>query len=91
MISMYFFRLVGCQTLLEEIPGRKKDNLQLMLSSPGESKSLLRGSKNYSGKTKTYNVKEEVGSKFFFNSTGLKANMGYCHYFLSVVANERLN
>jgi hypothetical protein len=52
---------------LEEIPGRKKDNLQLMLSSPGESKSLLRGSKNYSGKTKTYNVKEEVGSKFFFN------------------------
>lgn len=53
-------RLVGCQTLLEEIPGRKKDNLQLMLSSPGESKSLLRGSKNYRASTKTYNVKEEL-------------------------------
>ncbi|KAJ8300137.1 hypothetical protein KUTeg_021656 [Tegillarca granosa] len=39
-------RLVGCQQLLEDIPGRKKDNLQLMLASPGESKSLLRGSKN---------------------------------------------
>lgn len=57
-------RLVGCQTLLEDIPGRKKDNLQLMLSSPGESKSLLRGSKNYRGSTKTYNVKEDLSSKY---------------------------
>lgn len=56
-------RLVGCQTLLEDIPGRKKDNLQLLLSSPGESKSLLRGSKNYRGSTKTYNVKEEVSNE----------------------------
>lgn len=56
-------RLVGCQTLLEDIPGRKKDNLQLMLSSPGESKSLLRGSKNYRGSTKTYNVKEDLSNE----------------------------
>ncbi|KAK3087214.1 hypothetical protein FSP39_003180, partial [Pinctada imbricata] len=51
-------RLVGCQGLLEDIPGRRKDNLQLLLSSPGESKSLLRGSKRSSAKT--YTVKEEL-------------------------------
>ncbi|XP_060070832.1 serine/threonine-protein kinase N2-like isoform X1 [Ylistrum balloti] len=52
-------RLVGCQGLLEDIPGRKKekDNLQLLLSSPGESKSLLRRS------TKTYNVKEDLSNE----------------------------
>ncbi|XP_062621740.1 serine/threonine-protein kinase N2-like [Saccostrea cucullata] len=54
-------RLVGCQGLLEDIPGRKKDNLQLLLSSPGESKSLLRGSKRSS--TKTYTVKEELSNE----------------------------
>ncbi|OWF37474.1 serine/threonine-protein kinase N2-like isoform X1 [Mizuhopecten yessoensis] len=52
-------RLVGCQGLVEDIPGRKKekDNLQLLLSSPGESKSLLRRS------TKTYNVKEDLSNE----------------------------
>ncbi|KAL4218900.1 Serine/threonine-protein kinase N2 [Mactra antiquata] len=54
-------RLVGCQGLLEEIPGRRKDSLQLVLSSPGESKSLLRGSKSKNN-PKSYNVKEEVSS-----------------------------
>ncbi|KAK3605853.1 hypothetical protein CHS0354_017757 [Potamilus streckersoni] len=53
-------RLVGCQGLLEEIPGRRRDSLQLLLSSPGESKSLLRGSKSYKGSSKSYNVKEEL-------------------------------
>lgn len=53
-------RLVGCQGLLEDIPGRKKDNLQLLLSSPGESKSLLRTKRS---STKTYTVKEELSSE----------------------------
>lgn len=53
-------RLVGCQGLLEEIPGRRKDSLQLLISSPGESKSLLRKKE----KTKSYNVKEEMSSKY---------------------------
>ncbi|XP_045203432.2 serine/threonine-protein kinase N2-like isoform X2 [Mercenaria mercenaria] len=49
-------RLVGCQGLLEEIPGRRKDSLQLLVASPGESKSLLR-------KSKSYNVKEELSNE----------------------------
>lgn len=53
-------RLVGCQGLLEDIPGRKRDNLQLLLSSPGESKSLLR---NKRSSTKTYTVKEELSNE----------------------------
>ena len=65
---MTFFsllRLVGCQGLLEEIAGRRKDSLQLLLSSPGESKSLLRGSKSR-GTSKSYNVKEEMSSMWLF-------------------------
>lgn len=56
-------RLVGCQGLLEEIPGRRKDSLQLLLSSPGESKSLLRGTKSHRGTSKSYNVKEEMSNE----------------------------
>ncbi|XP_052789265.1 serine/threonine-protein kinase N2-like isoform X2 [Mya arenaria] len=47
-------RLVGCQGLLDDIP-RRKDSLQLLTSSPGDSKSLLRKSKS----SKSYNVKED--------------------------------
>ena len=57
---------MGCQGLLEEIPGRRKDSLQLLLSSPGESKSLLRGTKSHRGTSKSYNVKEEMSSKIPF-------------------------
>ncbi|XP_060600124.1 serine/threonine-protein kinase N2-like isoform X2 [Ruditapes philippinarum] len=49
-------RLVGCQGLLDEIPGRRKDSLQMLMASPGESKSLLR-------KSKSYNVKEELSNE----------------------------
>ena len=61
ILSDSLTRLVGCQGLLEDIPGRKRDNLQLLLSSPGESKSLLR---NKRSSTKTYTVKEELSSKY---------------------------
>ena len=60
MIDIFLFldRLVGVQGLLEDMPTRRKGNMQLWLSSPGESKSMLRrGSKN------VYNVKEELSSK----------------------------
>nr|UTK45858.1 serine/threonine-protein kinase N2-like protein [Crepidula fornicata] len=51
-------RLVGVQGLLEDIPARRKDNMQLWMSSPGESRSLLRrGSKN------VYNVKDELSNE----------------------------
>ncbi|XP_059175085.1 serine/threonine-protein kinase N2-like [Physella acuta] len=48
-------RLVGVQGLLEDIPARRKDNLQLLMSSPGESRSLLRR-----GSSKMYNIKDEI-------------------------------
>ncbi|CAL1534835.1 unnamed protein product, partial [Lymnaea stagnalis] len=48
-------RLVGVQGLLEDIPTRRKDNLQLLISSPGESRSLLRR-----GSSKMYNIKDEI-------------------------------
>ncbi|XP_046577454.1 serine/threonine-protein kinase N2-like isoform X1 [Haliotis rubra] len=48
-------RLVGVQQLLEDIPTRRKDSLQLMMSSPGESRSLLRR-----GSSKTYNIKDDL-------------------------------
>ncbi|KAH9507371.1 Serine/threonine-protein kinase N2 [Bulinus truncatus] len=48
-------RLVGVQGLLEDIPTRRKDNLQLLMSSPGESRSLLRR-----GSSKMYNIKDEI-------------------------------
>ncbi|GAB1606854.1 serine/threonine-protein kinase N2 isoform X1 [Argonauta hians] len=53
-------RLVGCQELLEDIPGRtRRDSLQLMFSSPGESRSLLRSGKTGKGSSKTYSIKDE--------------------------------
>ena len=58
-VYLFVCRLVGCQGLLEEIPGRRKDSLQLLISSPGESKSLLRKKES----KKSYNVKEEMSSK----------------------------
>ena len=48
-------RLVGVQDLLEDIPARRKDSLQLLMSSPGESRSLLRR-----GSSKMYNIKDEI-------------------------------
>ncbi|BFZ20530.1 hypothetical protein BsWGS_23569 [Bradybaena similaris] len=50
-------RLVGVQDLLEEIPTRRKDSLQLLMSSPGESRSLLRR-----GSSKMYNIKDEIST-----------------------------
>ncbi|XP_012946173.1 serine/threonine-protein kinase N2 [Aplysia californica] len=48
-------RLVGVQGLLEDIPARRKDSLQLLMASPGESRSLLRR-----GSSKIYNIKDEI-------------------------------
>ena len=66
LVFIHCFRLVGCQGLLEEIPGRRKDSLQLILSSPGESKSLLRGKNRNT--SKSYNVKEDLSSKVWMAS-----------------------
>ncbi|ESP05042.1 hypothetical protein LOTGIDRAFT_109468 [Lottia gigantea] len=51
-------RLVGVQDLLEDIPTRRKDSTQLLLSSPGESKSLLRR-----GSSKVYNIKDDLSNE----------------------------
>ncbi|XP_041370542.1 serine/threonine-protein kinase N2-like isoform X2 [Gigantopelta aegis] len=51
-------RLVGVQGLLEEFPTRRKDTLQLLMSSPGESRSLLRR-----GSSKIYNIKDEISNE----------------------------
>uniref|UniRef100_A0A0L8I2Q4 protein kinase C n=1 Tax=Octopus bimaculoides TaxID=37653 RepID=A0A0L8I2Q4_OCTBM len=57
---LFLCRLVGCQDLLEDIPGRtRRDSLQLMFSSPGESRSLLRGGKTGKSNSKTYSIKDE--------------------------------
>ncbi|KAL5012902.1 hypothetical protein ScPMuIL_011453 [Solemya velum] len=56
-------RLVGCQELLEDIPGRRKDSLQLMMSSPGESRSLLRSAKHNRSSTKSYTIKEDLSNE----------------------------
>lgn len=53
-------RLVGCQDLLEEIPNRtRRDSSQLLFSSPGESRSLLRSGKSSKSSSKTYSIKDE--------------------------------
>ncbi|GFR91744.1 serine/threonine-protein kinase N2 [Elysia marginata] len=51
-------RLVGVQGLLEEMPQRRKDSLQMLMSSPGESRSLLRR-----GSSKMYNIKDEISNE----------------------------
>ncbi|KAK3750257.1 hypothetical protein RRG08_041286 [Elysia crispata] len=55
-------RLVGVQGLLEDMPQRRKDSLQMLMSSPGESRSLLRR-----GSSKMYNIKDEISSEFSTN------------------------
>ncbi|GFN73542.1 serine/threonine-protein kinase n2 [Plakobranchus ocellatus] len=51
-------RLVGVQGLLEDMPQRRKDSLQLLMSSPGESRSMLRR-----GSSKMYNIKDEISNE----------------------------
>lgn len=54
-------RLVGCQDLLEDIPprNRRDSSQQLLFSSPGESRGLLRSGKSSKGSSKTYSIKDE--------------------------------
>lgn len=51
-------RLMGCQDLLEEVPGRsrrEKDN-------PGDLRSFVKGVTGRSS-SKSYNIKDEISSK----------------------------
>lgn len=52
------YRLMGCQDLLEEVPGRsrrEKDN-------PGDLRSFVKGVTGRSS-SKSYNIKDEISSK----------------------------
>ena len=65
-------RLMGCQDLLDDVPGRSKKD-QSVFSSPSELKSWYRLKPSSS---KSYNIKDETSSKnnnFYFtsNSTNL--------------------
>ena len=57
-------RLMGCQGLLEDIPGRtRKDSKSYPVLSPGESRTFPR-----SGSTKSYSLKQKERSSEFSNS-----------------------
>lgn len=61
MVVNVFGRLMGCQDLLEDVPGRtrkEKDNS----SSPGDLRSFVKGVTGRSS-SKSYSVKDETSSK----------------------------
>lgn len=58
-LLVLYFRLMGCQDLLEEVPGRsrrEKDN-------PGDLRSFVKGVTGRSS-SKSYNIKDEISSKY---------------------------
>ena len=54
-------RLMGCQDLLEEVPGRSRKD-QTVFSSPTDAKSWY---KLKPSSSKSYSIKDETSSKFF--------------------------
>jgi hypothetical protein len=54
---------MGCQDLLDDVPGRsrKGDQQQGMFSSPSDLKSFMKGVTRSS--SKSYNIKDETSSK----------------------------
>ena len=58
MMEFYFFRLIGVQDLLEDVPGRSRSYSH---SGPSDLKSFMKG---VTGKSsKSYSVKDEISSK----------------------------
>jgi serine/threonine protein kinase len=54
-------RLVGCQDILEDIPWRTARRDSTQVTSPGDGKGFMRGSKSFHGRgsSKTYTLKED--------------------------------
>jgi hypothetical protein len=52
---------MGCQDLLEEVPGRSRRDKDI-LSSPGDLRSFVKGVTGRSS-SKSYSVKDETSSK----------------------------
>ena len=63
-LLIFFFqvRLMGCQDLLEEVPGRSRKD-QTVFSSPTDAKSWY---KLKPSSSKSYSIKDETSSKFVF-------------------------
>lgn len=57
---------MGCQDLLEEVPGRSRRDKDI-LSSPGDLRSFVKGVTSRSS-SKSYSVKDETSSKFHTQS-----------------------
>jgi hypothetical protein len=53
---------MGCQDLLEEVPGRSRRDKDIS-SSPGDLRSFVKGVTGRSS-SKSYSVKDETSSKF---------------------------
>lgn len=60
MFIILFFRLMGCQDLLEEVPGRSRREKD-SISSPGDLRSFVKGVTGRSS-SKSYSVKDEISS-----------------------------
>ncbi len=55
-------RLMGCQSLLDDVPGRiRKSEMTTGISSPSDLKSFMKGVTRSS--SKSYNIKDETSSK----------------------------
>ena len=56
--------MVGCQDLQEEFSSKNLRRDSAILSSPGESKSLMRTTRSFHGKSSNkYSLKEELSSE----------------------------
>ena len=53
---------MGCQNLLEEVPGRSRREKDNVLSSPTDLRSFVKGVTSRSS-SKSYNIKEEISSE----------------------------
>ena len=52
---------MGCQDLLDDVPGRSRKGDQGVFSSPSDLKSFMKGVTRSS--SKSYNIKDETSSK----------------------------
>jgi hypothetical protein len=63
-------RLMGCQDLLEEVPGRSKRDS----GSPADLKAFMKGVTGRSS-SKSYSIKDETSSKYFFSQLYLLSSI----------------
>lgn len=63
-------RLLGCQDLLEDVPGRSRREKDSS-SSPGDLRSFVKGVTGRSS-SKSYSVKDETSSKLHFTFVAFK-------------------